>query len=354
MMNKATSQSESLNWLVFGAGAIGTYLGGSLLLHGHQVTFLEQPSTATEVKQRGLSLQLSPGSQQYIPEPCIVSCLEQAFQYDPFDAAIFALKSFDTASVLEKIAPYIQSIPPLICFQNGVENEARLASVFGEDRVIAGTVTSSVSRRAAGEIVLERSRGIGLSSLHPLANTLAHAFQDAGLITQLFPHPADMKWSKMLTNLVGNATSAILDLTPAQVFTHPQLYNLEIRQLRETLTVMRAHRIGVVNLPKMPVRWLGFALQHLPSRLVRNLLSRAVGGGRGEKMPSFHIDLHSGRKQSEVDYLNGAVVRYGQAVGVPTPVNRMLNHTLLQLIDGSLPCDRFSHQPQALLDLLSD
>jgi 2-dehydropantoate 2-reductase len=282
-----------------------------------------------------------------------VSSLEQAVQLGPFDAAIFALKSFDTGTVLEAIVPFVQSMPPVICFQNGVENEARLASILGNERVIAGTVTSAVSRRAAGDITLERSRGIGLSSLHPLAHTFANAFTDARLNTHLYAHPAAMKWSKMLTNLVGNATSAILDLPPAQVFAHPLLYDLEIRQLRETLRVMRAHGISMVNLPKMPVRWLGLALQHFHPKLLNSFFRRAVGGGRGEKMPSLYIDLHSGRKQSEVDYLNGAVARYGQAAGIPTPVNTLLCQTLLKLIDGSLPRERFTRQPQALLELLA-
>ena len=56
-----------LNWLVFGAGAIGTYIGGSLLLHGHQVTFLEQASVAAEIRQRGLRLQLEHGRKSSYP-----------------------------------------------------------------------------------------------------------------------------------------------------------------------------------------------------------------------------------------------------------------------------------------------
>ena len=75
-----------------------------------------------------------------------------------------------------------------------------------------------------------------------------------------------------------------------------------------------------------------------------------MGKGRGEKMPSFHIDLYAGRKQSEVDYLNGAVVRFGAQVGVPTPVNRLLNETLLALASGEMPRETFALQPEKLLE----
>jgi 2-dehydropantoate 2-reductase len=66
-------------------------------------------------------------------------------------------------------------------------------------------------------------------------------------------------------------------------------------------------------------------------------------------MPSFHIDLYSGRGKSEVDYLNGAVVRYGKRFHVATPVNQALNEILLALTSGELPRDTFAHKPGRLL-----
>jgi 2-dehydropantoate 2-reductase len=160
-----------------------------------------------------------------------------------------------------------------------------------------------------------------------------------------------MKWSKMLTNLLANAASAILDMTPAQVFAHPGLYRLELAQLREALAVMRLQGIRVVDLPSTPVRLLAFAVQSLPAPVSRPFLQRAVGGGRGGKMPSFHIDLHSGRGKSEVDYLNGAVVRFGERLNIPTPANRLLNETLLALTNREIPLEAFARQPEKLLEL---
>jgi 2-dehydropantoate 2-reductase len=69
-------------------------------------------------------------------------------------------------------------------------------------------------------------------------------------------------------------------------------------------------------------------------------------------MPSFHIDLHGGRGKSEVDYLNGAVARFGQRLHIATPVNTTLTNLLLQLTDGSLPLDSFAHQPDKLLSAI--
>ena len=115
---------------------------------------------------------------------------------------------------------------------------------------------------------------------------------------------------------------------------------------------MRAQGIPVVDLPGTPVRALAFATR-LPLRISKLLVSRAVGAGRGEKMPSFHIDLHSDRGQSEVDFLHGEVVRAGEKFHVPTPVNKMLTETLLALTDREIPLDEFAKQPEKLLKMFS-
>jgi 2-dehydropantoate 2-reductase len=69
-------------------------------------------------------------------------------------------------------------------------------------------------------------------------------------------------------------------------------------------------------------------------------------------MPSFHIDLHSGRGQSEVEYLHGAVARAGQMLGIPTPVNKALAETLLKLTRREVPLEEYAHQPEKLLSLV--
>jgi 2-dehydropantoate 2-reductase len=342
---------EPLNWLIFGAGAIGTYMGGSLALHKREeqsIVFLERPEVAAQVAQHGLRLSLY-GKTHLLPYPRITGSMAEAVASGPFDIAILALKSYDTQAFLDGLGELAGQLPPVLCLQNGVENEALLAAALGQKRVISGTVTSAIGRLGPGDILLERRRGIGIARGHPLSERIYAEFTSAGLNPRLYDRALDMKWSKMLTNLLANATSAILNLTPAQIFTHPGLYNLERMQLLETLRVMRKLDIHVVSLPGTPVRLLAFAVKSMPAPISRPLLQRAVGKGRGEKMPSFHIDLYAGRRQSEVDYLNGAVVRFGDRVGVPTPVNRLLNETLLSLARGELPLKTYAFQPEKLL-----
>src|SRR5215212_8272528 len=244
--------------------------------------------------------------------------------------------------------PFADKMPPFLCLSNGVSNEPAIAAALGKEKVIYGTVTTAIGRRGPGDVVLERLRGVGVAKGHLLSEKLNQVLNSAYLNSQLFESADSMKWSKMLTNLIANPTSAILDMTASEVFANRDLYKLEIDMLRECLAVMEAQGIEVVDLPGTPVRALAFATT-LPLWLSKPFLSRAAGAGRGSKMPSFHIDLHMGRGKSEVEYLHGAVVHAGEKFNVPTPINKALTETLMALTNKAIPLEEFAHKPEKLL-----
>jgi 2-dehydropantoate 2-reductase len=346
----------NLKILSFGAGAIGAYIGGSLALSGQQLVFLEKPEMAEELRRRGLRLDLTLDKRRNTREAAVLSpasfvaasTLEEALRYGPFDVAIYALKSFDTAAAVEGMKPFKEKLPPILCFSNGVDNEPALASLLGADKVIAGTVTHSVARRGAGDIVLERLRGIGIATTNPLSDTWITAFNSAYLNAQPYSNPTAMKWSKMMTNLTSNPISAILDITATEVFADPRLFRLEMAMVHECIAVMKAQGIPLVDLPDAPVRELALVTR-LPLWLSRLLLAGAAGKARGAKMPSFHIDLYSGRGKTEAEFLHGAVVRAGEKYGVPTPVNKGLTEIVMALFRKEIPLDEYAHQPEKLL-----
>ncbi len=350
------SKSSDLKFLVFGAGAIGTYIGGSLVLAGYQVVFVEKPKMVEELRQKGLRLDLTVDERRNTKDANIIDprafviepSLEDALKYGPFDAAIFALKSFDTISAMEGLKPFAEKLPPLLCLSNGVDNEPAIAAALGQDKVIYGTVTTAIGRRGPGSIVLEKLRGVGVAAGHPLSEKLVEALDRSFLKCRLYPDALSMKWSKMLTNLIANPTSAILNLTAAQVFADKRLYKIEINMLKECLAVMKSMNLQVTDLPGTPVRALAFATT-LPLWLSKPFLGKAAGSGRGGKMPSFHIDLYSGRPESEVEFLHGAVVREGRARGIPTPVNKVLTETLMALTKKEIPLEEFAGKPEKLL-----
>lgn len=331
--------------LIYGAGAIGTYIGASLLSGGCSVGFFTRPATAQSLSTTGLRL----GERPF--RPTIFTSVTEALRQSP-DVIVFALKSYDTAQALVELRAVTDTPPPLLCLQNGVDNEIEIAQMFGAERIISGTVTTAVSKSGAGQVRVERERGVGIALGHPLSAAIAEALRGVGINVQAYPSAGPMKWSKLLTNLIGNATSAILDMTVAELFANPITFRLEMAMLRECLAVMRALGYPVVDLPKTPARALALAVQGLPAFIARPALARAVGAGRGGKRPSFHIDLHSGRGQTEVRWLNGAVVRHGERLGIATPINRLLTETLEALSAGRLNKDDFRRRPNALLKFL--
>jgi 2-dehydropantoate 2-reductase len=138
-----------------------------------------------------------------------------------------------------------------------------------------------------------------------------------------------MKWSKLMANLMANATGAILDMDSDAIYRDPRLYEVERRQLRETMAVMKELGLRPVSLPRGPVPLLALGLR-LPSWLGRPIMTRVVAGARSGKAPSLRLHVRSApadapcAEQTEVEWMNGAVARAGSRIGVATPVNARL------------------------------
>ncbi len=335
--------------LVLGAGAIGSYIGGSLAVSGEEVVFFDRPEMKRRIEESGITISQVDQFLSRVEYPTIISDFKKVENASPFDFALMAVKSYDTQNLLQQMAPYKKFIPPIVCLQNGVENEASIQEVLGRDHVIAASVTTAIGKSEDNTIVVERLRGIGLSSTSPLSEKIQVAFNRAGLNCQLYNDAWAMKWSKMVTNLTSNALSAILDMPPGEILRNKDLFRIEMGQIREALDVMAAYQIPVVDLPKTPVRLLAFAAKNLPLFISQPLLVNFIAKGRGEKMPSFYIDLQSGRGKSEVNYLNGAVVRFGESKNIATPINRYLTEVLMGITTGAIKHEEFRHKPEKII-----
>jgi 2-dehydropantoate 2-reductase len=337
--------------LCYGAGAVGSLLGGRLSLAGVDVTLLGRVRHVAAVRTWGLLLE-DPAGRARCKAVDSVTSLEDL--RDPPDLIIVSVKSYDTPRALGELRPLLAgSRAVVLSVQNGVGNEEALAEVAGPDRTLAGALTVSVSLPRPG-VVRQHTAGGGLG-LAPVGarapvGEVAALFSRAGVATRVYPDYRAMKWSKLLLNLVTNASVAILDLPPARVVAHPGLFRLERDAFREAVRVMRAFGLRAVSLPGYPVPAL-VSLMASPPWIARPLLARRIGRGRGEKMPSLWQDLERGKAQSEVEVLNGAVVREGGRLGEPTPVNRVLATVLGDLARGTKRREDFRGNPDALLRL---
>lgn len=337
--------------LVFGAGAVGGYLGGRLALAGHNVTLIVRSPAAEAIQSNGLTI--SEGNSPSLSRPAAVPSLRQAMLEKPHhDMVLLCVKAYDAPAALDEMVAFGLSPSLLITLQNGIGVEEPFIEEFGEERVIAGSLTTPLVRESNRSVSVERAdRGLALAPTKPREkiDDLVELFNEAGITTVGMKNYQAMKWSKAMLNMIGNATSAILNRHPRIIYDYEPTFRLEMRMLREMLAVMRKLKLKPVDLPGTATGQLVFAVKRLPEGLVRPILSRIVGSGRGDKLPSFHLDLAAGKSENEVVFHNGAVAEVGQEIGVATHTNAALNDILLKLVRKEVDYEIFNGKPRRLV-----
>jgi 2-dehydropantoate 2-reductase len=313
---------------IVGAGAVGSLLAHSLALSGSDVALLGR-SHAGPAERRSLV------RRDVDDTETAVSVTVAGAPYllpNPPDIVIFAVKQFSLAAAVDAWSDRPEV--PVLTIQNGIGAEEAVARSRGGTLVLGGSLTASVGLTNDGVVRRYRRGGLGLAVVQgdgeEMLARLSEAFTKAGLPTRIYADLAAMKWSKLVGNLVGNATGALVDLDPSDIYRHPGLFAIERRQILEAVSVVKAQGLKIVSLPGADVRSLT-RLISLPAPISRPILARIVGAARGGKSPSLREHARSGGGPSEADWLNGAVVRAGLTLGVETPVNRALVELLVEV-----------------------
>ncbi len=339
--------------LCYGAGAVGSLIGGRLALsEAASVTLLARRNHVAAVRTWGLVLE-TPAERTVCKAADSITSLDDLAS--PPDLVILTVKSYQTEEALGDLTGLIKRGVPVLTLQNGVGNEEAITAAAGADATLSGVVTISVSIARPG--VVRQNSATGGIALAPVgrdrgAQDLANLFRRAGFRTAVLPDYRAMKWSKLLLNILGNASSAVLSVSPQAVMGDPRVFHaVEREAFLEAVRVIRGLRLRPVALPGYPVPLL-VALMGGPEWVARPVLGRRINPGRGAKLPSLWEDLEKGRERSEVEVLNGAVAREGVRLGVPTPVNRLLTDLLLALAAGRSDRHVFHHNPEALLSMV--
>ncbi len=342
-----------MRWLIVGAGAIGSLVGSRLASVGHDVTLVGRGDYVDAVRTRGLGWEVD-GEREYVTSVKAVTHVPRpgSAVQEPFDVVILTVKAYDTTEAVSQAAPLIERGVPLLLLQNGVGGEALARDVVERAAIYSAVITLPVEVLEPGLIRLTRSKGgLGLAPTEAgqSVESLAHAFREAGFDVSAYDDYRAMKWSKLLLNMLSNASPAILDMPPDQVFAHPGLFALERRAFREAMQVIHALGLRPVNLPGYPVPLFAWGICNLPEWLLRPIFQRTIVKGRGGKMPSLYLDLARQKQRSEVEFLNGAVVRHARAAGVAAPANEALYSTLIGIVQGEEAWDDYRGQPDRLL-----
>lgn len=281
---------------VMGAGAVGCYYAALLARAGHQVTLIGRPALVEAVRAAGLQLESA----------AFTGRVEVAASTDPAAAGdaelvLFCVKSGDTETAGAQLAPHLAAAAQVLSLQNGVDNAARLARVLGR-AVIPAVVYVATEMAAPGQV---RHHGRGELVIGPSASSaaLATLLGQAGIPTTVSDTVLEALWSKLVINCAYNALSAIGQIPYGALVGADGARQVMRDAFDECLAVARAQ--GVL----------------LPEALWDATM--AISVNMAGQRSSTAQDLARG-KPSEIDHLNGSIVRLGAASGIATPVNRSL------------------------------
>jgi 2-dehydropantoate 2-reductase len=349
----AAEAPATLDILVYGAGAVGSFLGGRLTQAGHAVTLLGRPALRRVIHEQGLRLDGPNGS--VTVHPPVVTSLDE-LETQP-DVVLLTVKAYRIEEALPELDRLGDQGATVVTIQNGVGTEEWLLERPSLQRLIAGSLTISIGSDGPDRVRQETSNGgIALSEVRDpdgRLEPLGRAFNAAKVPATVMADYRQMKWSKLLLNMLANATSAILASDPGAIFADAALFKLERRAFVEALAVMGGQGLAPVALPGFNVPLLAQAMR-LPAVIGRRMVGPRVASGRGDKRPSLWLDVESGRGQTEVAWLNGAVVRHGRELGIPTPVNQALTRLVEEIARDPARRDELAGHPQLLLKAVAE
>jgi 2-dehydropantoate 2-reductase len=300
---------------VLGAGAIGCYLGGRLIASGADVVLIGRSSLADEIARDGLRLSDYRGFEQRLrTEQVRVESRAEALH--DRDVVLVTVKGGDTAEAAAALAALGRPDLIVVSFQNGVGNPAVLRAAGL--RVLAGMVPWNVLRRPGAWFHQGTSGRLVVEAGAPVA--LLEAVRRAGLAIDARVDVVAIQWGKLLINL-NNSVNALADLPIKQTLDDRGYRRVMAAIAREAVETLAAAGIPARLSPPVPPRLVP-ALLEAPDWLFR-ILARPMVRVDAHARSSMWDDLSRGRR-TEVEALNGEIVRAAERVGRQAPLSRAI------------------------------
>ncbi|MGH7206174.1 MAG: 2-dehydropantoate 2-reductase [Nitrospiraceae bacterium] len=300
--------------LIVGAGSVGGFFGAHLAKHNPKVSFLLRPRTLQAVRERGLTIRSAAGTftvhpraaadPQELPRP---------------DLIILSVKAYDLDEVMTQIAPVVTDRTVLLTLQNGVDTEDRIIARFKRDCVVGGVafIYSKIVEPGVIEHYKRGSVAIGELMGHRSARVLqiTDLFGRAGVSCQVVEDVRRAKWEKMCWNCVFNPLTVIINDRVSKALDHPEMLGVIHQIVGEVMAVAAGMKVPLAHdMADKVLRW---------SQEIRDIHT------------SMYDDWKAGRP-TEIDFLNGFIVRRGRDLGVPTPLNEALTAMIKAITEREL------------------
>ncbi len=292
--------------VVVGPGALGCLLGG-LLSKKAEVWLLDRDPVRAEqiIAHQGVTCRgVSKNWHASIPATA------RAEDIGPADLILICTKAYDTKEAIQRAEPLVAKNTYVLTLQNGWGNVETIAEVVGEEKVLAGMTNQAVTLTGAGQI---EHTGTGetiighLSGKTPAAvRQIREVFNKAKIPTKISRNIKGVLWSKLIVNAGINALTAILRLHNGTLCEHEEVSSILGAAVGEAVKVARRKRIKLIYVD--------------PLAKVEAVCQKTAGN-----VSSMLQDVLAQRR-TEIDYINGVIVKQGRLSGVPTPVNQTLCH----------------------------
>ena len=305
--------SQRKDWpriAVVGAGAVGGYFGGMFARAGAPIVMIGRRHFADAVNSNGLVLDKSEGQ-----ERIRVAATTEMSAIRDCSLILFSVKANDTDETAKQIAPFLQPDATVVCLQNGVDNADRVRAATNVVTVPA-VVYVAVSVPEFGRVKHLARGDLIIGPLSERTTEVANVFNRAAISCRISENIEGELWVKLLCNCALNAISALGHARYGQIVQSGDAKQLMQDVVDEVLAVARA--AGVV-LPGVDDRESGMAA------------AMKIATQMADAFSSTAQDLNRGRP-TEIDALNGYIVRQGAALAVPVPINSAL-FTLVKLAE---------------------
>lgn len=345
---------------VMGTGAVGAYAGAHMAQAGEDITFIDPwPENVETMRAKGLKVShIRDVPEWSTPVRALhLTDLQQLAKEKPVDIAFVCMKSYDTEWATTMIAQYLSPNGFVVSLQNCM-NEETIAGVVGWGRVV-GCIASSITvdlcepghvKRAAGKSGTKHTvfrtgevHGRSTDRVQEICRLVSLA--DSALVTS---NLWGERWSKLVTNAMANGMSACTGLVSKDILRNDTLRRFGARLGSEAIRVGQAlgyeleevHHID----PEVIAR-AGEGDAAATAEYDAHRLEEVNKAGGGEHRPSMGQDMVKGRR-TEIEFLNGFIVRKAEEIGFPTPANAALTDIVKRVEKGELKPD-----PKHLIDL---
>jgi len=299
---------------VMGSGAVGGYFGAKLARNRHQVAFLARGAHLAAMRANGLQVKSPNGDLQIYD----AQFTDDAASAGQFDLILFCVKSYDTEDAAETIKPMVADRTIILSLQNGIDNPAKLARVYGKQKVLPAVVYVGTQLSAPGVISHTTGGRIVFGPLDGAVNdrikTLEQTLNEAGIPSQASSEIRRVQWTKLLWNAPFCAISCLTHADTKQIVESESLVKLAVACMTEVQTAARLDQVD------------------LAVQLFDDVLdfSRSLGDFK----PSMLQDLEAG-KPLEYEAFNGYIVRLLKDAGQPAPVNECF-YRMLKFLDARI------------------